>query len=332
MRKLFFVVLVVGLFVLMGCGRATPSAQTEEGQGDLPVISFSLPMGYIADPQYAPFYVAKERGYFREAGFEVAFDYSFETNGVEMVGLGEVPFAIVSGDVVLLARSEGLPVKYVMEWWQGYPIGVASRAEAGIEVPGDLAGREVGIPGQFGASYVGYAGLLAANGLAQGDVRLNEVGFNQVEALVTGQVEAVVVYVNNEPLQLAALGEDVRVLAVSDYVDLVASGLITNEAFAAENPERVRGFVGAFVRGLADTLADPDGAYEIAMGYVEGLDGSRRGVLGASLPLWAGERLGESELASWENTEAVLLETGFLGEGVDDLTAVFTNEFLPSEE
>src|SRR5690606_22441918 len=110
------------------------------------------------DPQYAPVYVAVERGYFADAGLSIEFDYSFETDGVALVGANELPFAIVSGEQVILGRAQGLPLVYVLEWFQRYPITIVSKAEAGIKRPEDLVGRSVGLPALFGASYAGYIG------------------------------------------------------------------------------------------------------------------------------------------------------------------------------
>lgn len=324
-------VLLFGLLALVAC---TPTADTtapteSTTETDQPTISFNLPMGYIPDPQYAPLYVAKEKGYFAAEGFDVDFDYSFETDGVALVGANEVPFALVSGDVVLSARAQEIPIVYVMEWWQKYPIALVSKQAANITAPEDIVGRNIGVPGLFGATYVGYSGLLAANEIDPESVQVSEIGFNQVEALLTDQVEGVMVYNNNEPLQLEALGEEINVIEVSDYIDMVANGLVTSEQFAAENPERVRGFVRAFVRGLEDTLADPDEAYEISQQYVEGLGDERRNVLDASIEMWQGERLGYSDPAAWEATQETLLGMGFLDAPLADLSAVYTNEFLP---
>jgi NitT/TauT family transport system substrate-binding protein len=285
-------------------------------------------MGYIPDPQYAPFYVADARGYFADEGLEIEFDYSFETDGVALVGANNTPFAIVSGEQVILARAQDLPIVYIMEWFQRYPIAVISKAGSGITDPADLAGREVGLPGFFGASYVGYAGILEATNLDPEQVIASEIGFTQVEALLTDQVEAVVGYANNEPVQLAAQGEEVNVMYVADTTDLVANGLITNEQTIAENPQLVEGMVRAVLRGLADTLDDPEAAFEISKEYVEALDDSRRPVLDASLDLWQTDVLGRSDLISWQNTQEILLAIDFLDQELDDLEAAFTNEFV----
>jgi NitT/TauT family transport system substrate-binding protein len=315
---------IIGLLLLMIVAACSPTdnASPEE------IESIRLPMGFIADPQYAPFYVAVEKGYFAEAGYEIEFDYSFETDGIALVGAGELPFAIVSGEQVILARAQNLPVVYVMEWFQEFPIALVTKTETGINTPADLAGRQVGVPGFFGATYVGYIGLLSANGLSLDDVETTDIGFTQVESLRSDQVEVVAGYVNNEPIQLEAQGEDVRVFPVADYIDMVANGIITNETMVSENPERVEAFVHAFLRGLADTLADPDGAYEISKNFVEGLDDSRMPVLEASLALWEADTLGETEASSWVQTEEILLQINLLDAPVPDLDRAYTNDFV----
>ena len=322
-KRLLILTTLISLLIA-ACGPAVMSTPD--------VVSVSLPMGYIPDPQYAPYYVAVKKGYFEEAGFDVQFDYSFETDGMALVAAGERPFAIVGGEQVVLARAQELPVVYVMEWFQKYPIAIVSKSDAGIASPADLAGRNVGLPGFFGASYVGYVGLLSANNMTQDDVVANDIGFTQYEAVKTDQSEAAVVYANNEPVRLAQDGEDVNVILVSDYIDMVANGIITNEALIADDPEMVERFVHALLQGLADTLADPAEAFELSKSFVEGLEDSRMPVLEASLPMWDAAHLGETDAASWQTTADVLLSMGLLDAPAENLEAAYTNQFVETFE
>jgi len=290
-----------------------------------------LPMGFIPNVQYAPFYVAVEKCYFRDNGIEIEFDYSFETDGVILVGADDLQFALVSGEQVLLARAQELPVVYVMGWWQDYPVGVVAKTEQGIQSPGDLAGKRIGLPGLFGANYIGLRALLNEAGLEEDDVILDSIGFNQVEALVTDQDQAVVIYANNEPVQLKAQGYDVDLIRVADYVQLASNGLITNEATLTSDLDLVSRMVRAISLGVADTIADPDQAFEISKKYVENLEQAdqevQRAVLAATIPFWQADRLGYSAPEAWENMQKILLKIGLLSEALD-LKKAYTNEFI----
>jgi NitT/TauT family transport system substrate-binding protein len=294
-----------------------------------------LPMGYIPDPQYAPLYVADHKGYLAAEGLDVEFDYASETDGIALVGAGELPFSLASGEQIIMARAEGLPVVYVMQWYQDYPIAVIAKATSGIQKPSDLVGRTVGIPGLYGASYVGFEGLLGATGLNDRDLELVEIGFTQTEALAQDRVEAAVVYSNNEPVRLASLGESLNVITVADYVGLVGNGLITNEKSIAENPEMVEAMVRAILKGLRDVLEDPDEAFEISKNYIEDLgataeaEATERAVLEASLQMWMAPRLGITNAEAWDATQQVLLTIDFIQEPID-LGAAWTNRFVES--
>jgi NitT/TauT family transport system substrate-binding protein len=161
---------------------------------------------------------------------------------------------------------------------------------------------------------------------------LDVIGYNQVEALVAGQEDGVVIYANNEPVQFEALGFPVHVIRVADYIQLASNGMITNEATIAEHPELVRAMVRASLRGLADTIADPEAAFEICKRYVEGLDEAdqavQRQVLAATIEFWRADRLGYSDPQAWANMQQVLVEMGSLT-GPIDIERAFSNDFLP---
>jgi len=326
-KTIQYLALVV-LLILSACNVASPASTQESLQ------TIRLPMGFIPNIQYAPFYVAVERGYFAEAGIEIQFDYSFETDGVALVGAGELPFAVVSGEQVLLARAQDIPVVYITAWFQDSPVAVVAKEGSQVHSAEDLLGRRIGLPGLFGANYVGLRAMLNAVDIAESDVTLDSIGFNQVEALASDQQDVIVGYINNEPLQLRAQGYEVSVLAVADYVQLAANGLISNEETIANDPELVTAFVAAFLHGLEDAIADPEAAYEISKIYVESLseadESVQKEILALSIDFWQSDHLGASDILAWQNMQAVLLDMDLLPNPLD-LGAAYTNDFIPSK-
>lgn len=324
-RKIVLIMLGVAV-VLSAC--ASPQSTNDAGA----LTKISLPMGYIPNIQFAPFYVAIEKGYFRDAGIDLELDYKFETDGMALVGAGELPFAVVSGEQILLARAQGLPVTYVAAWYQQYPVSVVAKSEAGILVPQDLKGKKIGLPGLFGANYVGLRALLNAGKLSESDVTLDAIGFNQVELVTTGEQDIVVGYTANEPIQLRSRGIAVTEMRVSDYAHLAANGLLASEKVIAENPELVQAFVSAFLKGLNDTIVNPDEAYRLSESHIPNyaeLDANlQKKILATSIEQWRSDRLGYSDPQAWENMQDVLIDMGLINEKMD-LSKAFTNEFIP---
>ncbi|CAA9575172.1 MAG: Predicted riboflavin ABC transporter, substrate-binding component [uncultured Thermomicrobiales bacterium] len=342
---------VLLLLTLAGCGAAAtptagvssaPTAGAGGGVAATPSRSggalrkVTIGLGYIPDVQFAPFYVAKERGYFREEGLEVEFKQGFETDVLKLLGTGALNFGVAGGDEMMIARSQGVPLVYVGTWFQKYPITVVALEGANIRRAEDLKGRTIGIPGRYGATYIGLRALLDSAGLKESDVQLREVGFNQVQALTQGQVEAVVGYANNEPVQLRALGKAITTINVFDRVSLVSNGLITDEKTQRDDPELVRAVTRAILRGIRDTLANPDEAVTLSMPTIPGAAEKReqlRAVLAATLPLLESAQTGTNGLgycdpASWATSRDLLKRLGFLG-GDFDLDKAYTNAFLP---
>ena len=353
MRRMAVLGLVlVAVLALSGCGAAAPAtvappaapsraasaapagAATPATGGALRKITIGL--GYIPDIQFAPFYVAKEKGYFREAGLDVEFKQGFDTNVLQLLGTGALSFGVVGGDELLVARSQGVPIVYVGSWFQKYPITVVALESAGIRTAADLKGRTIGVPMRAGATYVGLRALLDSAGMKESDVQIREVGFTQVQALTQKQVDAVVGYANNEPVQLKTLGQAITTINVFDSVTLVSNGMIANEKTLQEDPALVRAIVAAMIRGVQDVIANPAEAVNLCIPYIPGSSEKRdqlRAVLDATIPLFQSPTatqngFGYSDPAAWQSSADLLRKLGVLGSAVD-VPKSFSNEYLP---
>jgi len=314
--------------VLAGCG---PAAAPTPTPGRAPV---KLAMGYIPNVQFAPVYVAYSRGYFAAEGIDLSFDYGMETDLLKLLAAGERQFVIGSGDQVALARGNGLPVRYVLNWYRRFPVCVVALASSGIEKPADLVGRTVGTPVLEGASYIGWRAFISAAGIAPEQVNLQVIGYTQAASLTEKRVDAAICYAMNEPVQLRTAGQDARVFYFDDYANLPSNGLITNEDTIQHHPELVQGMVRAFLHGLRDTIADPDAAFAITKQMVPEVGGQnealQRAVLAECIRFWQGEPLGQSDPASWRRVVDLLRQVKLLNVEVDPET-LYTNRFVEAK-
>jgi NitT/TauT family transport system substrate-binding protein len=344
MQKLFLLITILILLPLVACGpnasnppvavepyEATtePLEATEETPAELEHID--LGVGYIPNVQFAPFYVAQAKGFYADEGLEVTLEYGFENDFVALTAQGERQFAVASGDQVILARAQELPVVYVMKWYQRFPVAVMALSETGIDTPEELSGHSVGIPVLSGASYVAWQALVYATGLDDSTISLKVIGFTQAEAISQKEVDAAVVYITNEPVQLSQLGMEVNVIEVSNYIDLVSNGLVTNETVIRENPELVQHMVRATLRGLEYTITHPDEAFAIVRQAVPEITDedapTQRAVLDASIDLWRSDQPGVSDPQAWAESAEFMLATGLIESPVD-VEISYTNEFV----
>ncbi|MBM3188361.1 MAG: ABC transporter substrate-binding protein [Chloroflexi bacterium] len=293
--------------------------------------AIAIAMGFIPNVQFTPMYVAIERGYFREEGLEVTLDYGMETDLLQRVGANDLQFVVASGDQVVLARANDLPVTYFLNWYRRFPVCVVSLAEKGIGQPQDLVGKTVGTPALAGASYIGWLAFLDEVGISPDSMELQVIGYTQVASLIEGRVDAAICYALNEPVQLREAGYEINVFYLDQYTQLMSNGLITNDETIKREPELVRSVARAFLRGLADTLHDPDAAFEVARKVIPEMDDAtarlQRAVLQECLSFWRGDPLGASPSAGWEESVSFLRGLGLVTAAVEP-ESMYTNAFV----
>jgi NitT/TauT family transport system substrate-binding protein len=323
---------------LAACGAPTQTTPAGSATTTAPAAlrQVTMAMSYIPNVQFTHFYVADKKGYYAAEGLKVNFDYNFETDVVQRVAQGTVQFGTAGGDSVLLARAQGLPVVTVATNSQRFPTVFFSKAEANIKTPADMKGKSVGIPGRFGGAYIGLLALLYATQIQESDLNVQEIGFAQVAALTEGKVQVASGYGNNEPVQLEQQGIKVNVIKVADFYPLASDGIIASETLLKGDPDMVRGFVRATLKGMQETLENTDEAFKTTLEYIpEAQRGDlnlQRKVLQETLPYWQSdmttkEGLGYTDMQSWQATHKFLRDSKLLKSDVD-LSKAFTNAFI----
>jgi NitT/TauT family transport system substrate-binding protein len=295
-----------------------------------------IAMGYIPNVQFAPYYVAVEKGYFEEEGLNVTFDYGMSTDIMSLVAQGLVHFGISDGDQVILAREKGLPVRAVYSMYVKYPVGVVSLKEKGIATAASLKGRRVGLPGPYGSNYIGLQIILGSAGLGLKDIQAESIGYTQVENILAGRIDAAAVFVNNEPVVLAEMGEETNLISAHDITPMVSAAVIASDGLIGKDPALVQRFVRAVTRASDFVLGRRGEVMGMLRKHVptltdENIDINTK-VLLASLDLWtdddtARNGLGFTSKEDWVKSIDALMSLGMVKKRVGP-EECYTDRFI----
>jgi NitT/TauT family transport system substrate-binding protein len=311
----------------------TPTPKPTSAQTSAATLTeVNVVMGFIPHVQFAPWFVADKKGYFAEAGIKVNYNWGLESDGIRLVGANQADFAMLGGDQVIQARGQNIPLVYVSNYYNAFPISIFSLKEKNIKTPQDLVGKKVGLSGFFGAAYTGWRAFLNGANIKESDVKVQDIGFTQVAAVTQGIVDAAAGYSNNEPVQLKLLGKEINVIQVWNYSKLVGIGLVTNEKMIADKPQVVRGIVTALVRGIRDTIDNPNDALDISIARLPESGGANQkmteAVLNATIELWKNPRIGYVDPSAWTASYKFMRDAEFIKSDFD-VTKAYTNNFVP---
>lgn len=282
-----------------------------------------LLLGFRPDVQFAPFYLAQQDGSFERAapafGLEVTIEHADAGELIRLVADGDAEFGVADATDVMIARTRGIPVKYVSTLYQYFPVALIGPTGSVPTDPADLAGLRIGTPGRFGSSWHALLTLLAAGGLTADDVTIREYPqFNQVEGLLNGDVDLITGFRNNEPLRLAAAGMETDLLTVDDIAPLPGPGIIVSDDLLESDYDMVSAFAVA-VFGAQQAIAnDPAVGLRAAVAAVPTIaedEATALAVLEATIPVWRGAEpgiFGNINESVWESGYESMRNLGFI--------------------
>ncbi|HCN71003.1 MAG: ABC transporter substrate-binding protein [Pusillimonas sp.] len=219
-----------------------------------------------------PFFVAIDKGYYEAEGLNVTIDpgsSSVEPINRVATDTYQMGFADINSLIKYRDNPKNPPVKAVMMVYDAPAFSIVTLKDKGIAKPKDLEGKVLGAPAPDGA-YAQWPIFVNANDIDASKVQIENIGFPVREPMLAqGRVDAITGFWFSSFMNLKANGvkdEDIVVMLLADYgVDLYGNAIMANPEFAKNNPEAVKGFLRATIKGIQDTLKDPEASIDSLM-------------------------------------------------------------------
>jgi NitT/TauT family transport system substrate-binding protein len=274
MRRLTRTIAVAGLATALalvtGCSSSDKPSDAKGGK-TLEKVTYLTSFGNFGRDSYA--WVAKDKKFFEEAGFDVEIKPGQGTGGViQTVVGGQAQFGPIdlTGGLLQMGKGQAKDFTVVAAIQQRTMAAIFSVEGKGISTPKDLEGKKLAdTPGSvvrnLFPTYAKLAGVDATkvqfvNGEAQ----------TLMGTLASGQVDGIGQFVVGKPTVEAVTKKKAVMLPYSDVMtDLYGNALITSTKLAKEKPEMVKRFTAALLKGLEYSLANPKEAGEILKKYVD---------------------------------------------------------------
>lgn len=230
-------------------------------------------LDWFVNPDHAPLIVAREKGFFAEAGLEVELIAPANPNDPpKLVAAGKADLAVSYQPQLHVQVAAGLPLTRIATIVATPLNALVVLADGPVARIADLKGRKVGFSvGGFEEALLG--AMLSSAGLGLDDVTLVNVNFSLSPSLITGQVDAVIgAFRNFELNQMDLIGKPGRAfypeeLGVPAYDELI---LVANNDSLGD--PRLRRFVDALERGVQFLINHPDESWRLFVKAYKDLD------------------------------------------------------------
>ena len=340
MRKTTIRTFATGAALTLGLGLAACSSGGDDnGAGDEGLKSFSFQINQPPNGSNAPFAAAVEEGFYADEGLDVEIVPgvgSSQTAQMVAGGKAQIGYADSASTAGLIAQDA--PIVVIATIYQSNPNEVIALKDSGITSVDDLKGKKVGTP--VPSSQASMLPLfLEENDLTEDDVELvNLAPTSLAQSLLQGQVDAILGSIDTYEVQLKQQGAtDLFTSMFADNgVATVSTSIFAHEDYLEENPDEVKAFVRASLKGWEFAADDPAAAVDdldalwgqkASQTSLEELEAAFDGNL---LCAGGAKYVGRAEPEQWQTTQDLLSSVGLLPEGIDP-TDDYTYDYLPDE-
>jgi NitT/TauT family transport system substrate-binding protein len=298
----------------------------------------SMRLDWLFQGPNAGFMVAKDKGYYDAVGLNVDIGPGRGSgNTAQLVASKAAMFGFADGYVVGNSVSKGLDITMVAAIYRRNPTAVVVLKDSNIKTLKDLEGKTVAIP--TGATqFQQWPAVVKGCHLDGSKIRVTNIDpAGSVPALVTGKVQAIAGYGQGYvPGVEIRAKKQARIFWYSDCgVTAVSNGIIVHKDLVKQDPELIRKFVSASVKGFLYARQHPDEAVAITKKFSQAIvPAITRRELEMSWDTWvtpntAGKPLGWMSDKDWDATVEVLKQYGGVTTPLK-ASDLYTNDFVPT--
>lgn len=255
-----------------GCavGSAGPLQPGEDGR-----IPLTLTVNFTAEGDHSPYYVAKEKGWYADAGLDVTVEFSKGSiDAAQRAVTGKTDIAIADTGPVVAINGNGGNLKMVGMLFDQAPQAIFTTRSTGIREPADLVGKKVAVP-NGDTQRILFPALASVNGFDPADVQLINIAPSaKYGALASGAVDAIFNFSTGDPYVKKAVGADNSVLIPwrEHGLRLYGNGIVVTTDWLGHNADVLRKFLAVSYRAWAYTMDNPDEAIAILKRAVPQID------------------------------------------------------------
>jgi NitT/TauT family transport system substrate-binding protein len=300
----------VALAAVASVGSAQPAAK--------PVEAVSLRLNWVIAGNHAPFYLAKQKGYWTRCGLDVTMTPGTGSGATaQLVAYGSQNFGLTDAVSITAAHAHGLPVKSIGVLYQTNPSSIVSKKAAGITKLQDAEGKTWGaVPSA--SPYLLLKALFKKYKIT--DVKEANVPSPGIAQLRTGQVDFITFFGNEVANVDPDASEDLNVVWFKDYgQDIYGLALATSDDYLKSHPQQVACLRQGVIDGFKEAKAHPDEALQALYAGAPTTKSSPKvqaALLQGAFDFTGSELLAQSA-EKWESTQQVLFDAGITPKKVD---------------
>ncbi|AHM56163.1 ABC-type nitrate/sulfonate/bicarbonate transport system, periplasmic component [Peptoclostridium acidaminophilum DSM 3953] len=330
MKKFISIMLsaVLAFSMLSGCAKEEPK---DEGKLQKVVVT----LDWTPNTNHTGLYVAKDKGYYEEAGLDVQIIQPGEGTADQLVAANKAQFGVSYQESVTLARLENVPVVSIAAVIQHNTSGFASVKDKGIVTPKDYEGKRYGGWG----SPIEKATLKALMDKYGGDVEKVQIlttGATDFFASSEKDVDFAWIFEGWTGIEAKLKGIELNYIDLgkeNEALDYYTPVLITNENNIKNNPELVEKFMTATSKGYESAIENPGEAAQILLDNAPELNPE---LVKASQEFLSTKYKDDADVwgyqkeTVWQKYTDWLFDNKLI-ESKIEVSKAFTNDFLPQK-